>query len=389
MAILLHFFLDTRATEGDAPAPLKLAVSKRSQTAFVLTGIALRPSEWQRKEQKVVLHPRRKILNADIARMKAEAEDYLRPMIYSGELAELSSSQIRDLIKSHFYGSYSRVKLADIYFPFADAKGPGTAAIYRSAWGRLRRWKPNADNIELHAVTGPFIQSFDAWLLDTFRPNTAVATMRCFRAAWNEGVRLGKCSGNPFEGINTTTAQTRSRDLSLEQIRALWRAGTKSAKEAEALDFFRLSFLLRAMNPVDLLNASPDEMQNGRIYYSRRKTGKDISVKVEPEAAEIIARRGNARHLFAASLTYGSFRIRCNVYLKNIAARAGLPPVTMYWARHTLASLLFEQGGSMDVVSAILSHSLGGARVTATYVAVRESQLDEAMRKVIDSVTLP
>lgn len=386
--ITLHFYLDIRAVKPGSPAPLKLGVGKRQRTAYILTGVSLLPSEWDARLQRVIKHPRAKVLNSDLARMKAQAEDFLRPLIYNGELADLSATEIRDIVKSHFYGHFTAVKLSDIYLPFAASKAPGTGVVYREAWRRLLLWKPTAEDMPLQSLTPSQVEAFHTWLLDSYKPNTVVSTLRCLRAAWGEAVRLGKASGNPFAGIRMIPAPTHGRDLSLEQMRRLWRVEPRDKQEAAALDFFKLSFLLRAINPADLLSVSPSDISNGRLYYTRQKTGKPVSAKIEPEAAEIIARRGDARHLVAITILPRSYANIASMTLKRIAKREGLPPVTMYYARHTLASLLFEQGGSMDVVSAILSHTLGGAKVTATYVAVREARLDEAMRRVIDAVVL-
>ena len=49
-------------------------------------------------------------------------------------------------------------------------------------------------------------------------------------------------------------------------------------------------FYLCGINSVDLFNARPDALSNGRLEYVRAKTHKAYSVKVEPEAMEIIDR---------------------------------------------------------------------------------------------------
>lgn len=384
--ITLHLYLDCRAVPDGSPAPLKLGVGKRQRTAYIMTGISLLPSEWDAKAQKVIKHPRHKALNSDLARLKAQTEDYLRPLIYNGELAELSAREIKDLVNAHLYGEVNKVTLWEVYQGVMKSKGAGTGTVYRSAWLRFAGWRQGAEAFPIQRFTQTVVRDFHTHLSGQFKPNTVTSTLRCFHAVWNEAIRQGKVSGNPFEGISIGEAPTHGRDLSLEQIRKFWRAGTHNEREVLALDFFKLSFLLRAINPVDLLRVSPADISNGRLYYNRQKTGKAISVKIEPEAEAIIARRSDGKHLFSTGMLDSSFKTLCSHTLSTIAKREGLPPVTMYYARHTLASLLFEQGGTMDIVSAILSHTLGGARVTATYVAVREARLDEAMRSVIDAV---
>lgn len=73
-------------------------------------------------------------------------------------------------------------------------------------------------------------------------------------------------------------------------------------------------------------------------------------------------------------------------HIAEIADALGLPKVSLYWARHTFASLAFELGYGMDLVSAALGHSLGGAPITSVYVAVQDKQVDDLARAVYDYV---
>lgn len=100
-----------------------------------------------------------------------------------------------------------------------------------------------------------------------------------------------------------------------------------------------------------------------------------------------IARRGNASHLWALSgkRDWSNYNRITNYELTRIARSLGLPPVTMYWARHTLASLMLETGAPVEIIAAALGHSYG-PRFTMGYVSIRERQVDEAVRRVYDFV---
>ena len=72
--------------------------------------------------------------------------------------------------------------------------------------------------------------------------------------------------------------------------------------------------------------------------------------------------------------------------LRKAAVRLGIKePISAYWARHSWATLAIEIGGTMEMVSAGLGHSLG-VPVTNIYVAYRQKQIDELARKVMDYV---
>ena len=68
---------------------------------------------------------------------------------------------------------------------------------------------------------------------------------------------------------------------------------------------------------------------------------------------------------------------------REVCEVLGLTPATMYWARHTFASLMLETGAPVEVIAEALGHSYG-PKVTMGYVTIRERAVDEAVRKVYD-----
>lgn len=182
--------------------------------------------------------------------------------------------------------------------------------------------------------------------------------------------------------------ERKSRALTAEQLRAFFALEPATERAREALDLFKLSFYLRGMNGVDISKAGPGDIFNGRLLYERTKTGRPYSVKIEPETEAIIARRGNSLHLFAPMANFASYARYIqdvDANLKTLAKAADLPPVTMYWARHTFASLVIETGGTMEILAGALGHAYG-PRITAGYVTLQQRQVDEAVRRVFDYI---
>jgi integrase len=71
--------------------------------------------------------------------------------------------------------------------------------------------------------------------------------------------------------------------------------------------------------------------------------------------------------------------------LKRIAERNALPSVTMYWARHTWATLASaDLGIDLATISDALGHQ-PEKKVTLTYIRRKDfGRIDEANRKVIN-----
>ena len=109
-----------------------------------------------------------------------------------------------------------------------------------------------------------------------------------------------------------------------------------------------LMFYLIGINAIDLFNLK--QIVDGRIEYKREKTGKLYSIKVEPEAMEIINRyKGNKfllNTLETNDYNYRKYMAAMNRGLQKLGnfERKGLggkkirdilfPDITSYWARH-------------------------------------------------------
>ena len=154
-------------------------------------------------------------------------------------------------------------------------------------------------------------------------------------------------------------------------------------------------FYLIGINAVDLFGAK--EIRNGRLEYRRTKTGKLYSIKVEPEAMEIIQKYKGNEHLLNIMDKYSDYRlflVRMNASLKFIGdvingkdGKKQIPPrfpdISSYWARHTWATIAASLDIPKETISAALGHEIGSP-ITSIYIKFDQNKVDEANRKVID-----
>lgn len=180
---------------------------------------------------------------------------------------------------------------------------------------------------------------FDEFLSRTARSaNTRAIHFRNIRAVFNDAIDDEVTSMYPFRKFKIRSAPTRKRSLSADDMRTLI---NYPCEEYQIIyrDMFILMFYLCGINAVDLLNARPDALCNGRLEYVRAKTHKPYSVKVEPEAMEIINRYRGKRFLLNIMDTrknYKDFLHRMGNALKQIGPveRHGLGPVTVLVSAH-------------------------------------------------------
>jgi integrase len=115
-----------------------------------------------------------------------------------------------------------------------------------------------------------------------------------------------------------------------------------------------------------------------------KKTGKLYDLPVVDCAAALIERHRGVSRLLATCERYSSarhFTSFCNGQLQriNLPALHGIT-LTMYWARHTWATVAAGLDIPTDTIAAALGH--GSHTVTDIYIRRDASKVDEALRQV-------
>lgn len=391
--ITLRYYLDARrpSRRPDGKFPIKLAVTKHGDTALLPVLAYASREEWDQRAQRLKggrLGDAGK-LNAYLARQMLRFEEILREMVEQvASGPAMTSAQIRDYIQERCFDAEPGVSLGEYFSRMAEERKGTTRKSFLQARDACGKAVTGILSKPLTTVTTRDVKRVDEWLRAHTKPSTRNTYASKLRQVLKAAHRDGITAADAGREIKIGTAVTRSRALTAEQLRVFLGQQPDDLLDREALDFFALSFYLRAINPVDLLRVGPDDVFNGRLTYTRAKTGKDYSVKVEPEAEEIIARRRSDRHVFEVPRgRVAEWYLRnLTTHLKAMAGRLGLPAVTMYWARHTFASLMLETGAPVEIIAAALGHSYG-PRITMGYVTIRERAVDEAVRKVYDYVS--
>lgn len=389
--ISLRYYLDTRkpSSRPDGKFSLKLAVTKRGDTALLPVLAYATREEWDPKAQRLKggrLGDAGRV-NTYLARQMLRFEQILRDLVDEGTAATMTARQVRDVIAERVMEAGPGISLGEYFDKVTKEKHGSTRLGFENARASYERAVPRIMERPLSSVTDKDVQKIDDWLRRHLAPNTRNTYIAKLTQVLKRAHREGLVAADAGRDVKLMHVIPKSRALTVEQLRILLAADPGTDAGREALDFFLLSFYLRAINPEDLFRVGPDDIFNGRLQYTRAKTGRDLSVRVEPEAAEIIARRGDASHLFSpGKWTDKRNRLqKMDAALRLLAKGNGLPPVTMYWARHTFSSLIIELGYSMELLAGALGHSLG-PRITAGYVTLQQRKVDDVARRVYDYV---
>jgi integrase len=289
----------------------------------------------------------------------------------------MSNDDLKRLIQEKILGIFSSKKnLVDNINDYAEkAKTQRTKELYLETAKKVSLYDSKASMDISHM----WLESFNDYLLQTISTNSAAIHLRNIRAVFNWCRKNENLTNYPFSKFSIEYEETRKRSLTIEDIKRLRDMPVKKNQERYR-DAFMLMFYLIGVNAVDLFTASHSQVVNGRFDYKRAKTGKPYSIKIEPEAKSILEKYKGKKYLlcFCDTSDLHHFLQHMNRELRSL-----MDGVTSYYSRHTWATLAYNNGISIDTVSAALGHS-HGSKVTNVYIDVDQKNVDEANRKVID-----
>ncbi len=382
--ITTKFYLDTRATAAGCAAPLKISVTVNRTVAYIPTGIRLLPSDWNRAANKAKSAAVQQA--ADMVRMNV-INISLR-LSQEGKLDGLGAREVRDRILGELSPSrYKPACLLETMRAYASQPKlkPRTKEIYLATVARILAFDAKAERLTFSDIDVGWMDRFDTFLAKTSpKKNARNIHHRNIRAVFNYARKRDLTQNYPFLIYEIHNEATRKRALSPEMLRKLFFAELPEWQR-KYVDFFFASFFLIGMNTEDLLHAT--DIVDGRLEYRRAKTARPYSIKMEPECRAIFRRMAGKNYLLNPLDTYAKtchWTSKVDNVLKDIAAGLGLPPISMYWARHSWITIATDLDIPPKTVEAAAGHSSGS--VTDIYIDFDRSKIDWANRVVIDFV---
>ena len=403
---------DTRHTKRaeDKPASVKIAINHRGSSGYVSTGISLLPGQWD--HGVVVKHPNSTNLNIRIRDRWNAVDRTLDVLRKEGKLKGLSASAMARLVEERI--EQDEVGAPDLFMPRLRAyierqTKQGTIITYKQTEKKVIAFCESEDPQTHRRRTDPEVLCFSdinqdwLWNFDKFmaksapNPNARNIHLRNIRAVFNDAIADGATDAiYPFKKFKITPVATPDLSMTLDDLRTLWHFEGPAWLQYY-VDMFKLSFLLCGIYIVDL--AKLKKLTRGRVEFERTKTGMPVSVLVQPEAAEIIAKYRGEKYLVSILdrfKNYKDFLHRMNENLQKVGTtynphtkkregEALFPDLTSKSARYTWSTLAAELDIPERTVGAALGHATGS--VTSIYIRTdMRKKVDEANRKVIDYV---
>lgn len=407
----VHIYLDKRSVKRGEEAPLKIGINKKGSSAYISLKIKVYPTQWDAEKERIKDHPNKKVLQSYIDTQRNKVSNIIMDLTKDGKLTKLTATQIKNKVQEILDPTVAvSNSFYNRFISYANSRSARrTKEMYLLTAKRMLEYDNNIKSRTFENISKDWLTGFDLFLQKTSPAiNGRNIHFRNIRAVFNDALDNEITQNYPFRVFKIKTEQTVKRSLTLEETRELFSVTDPS--QQRTIDMFKLSIYLIGINPVDLCELKEIDSQ-GRINYRRRKTKKLYSIKVEPEAFEIINRykgnnylldileRYNDSQSFIASFDYLLKRVGKCVLIQNpnfeITHRHKyikectplFPHLSSYWARHTWATLASELDIPEDVISHALGHSYStGAAVTQVYINFNRKKIDDANRKVIDYI---
>ena len=395
MRVSTKYYLDKR--RGESPYPLRLSIIINGKAAYIATNIRLHLEQW---DGQVIKHPRAQMLNAQLSALKADIDCRLLEWQRTGVLAGKSASEAKAMIEASAAPETNKqITFGKHFSALAERKKGQTRTGYNYTYACLKNYT-DIDSTRFEEVTPKWLERFERFELAAGKSTATISLhFRYIRAVINDAINEEITQNYPFRKFKIKKSESKNRSLTLGELRTLltWQVEPHQEKY---LSVFKLMILLRGINLKDLALLTHDNVSRGRLEYIRAKTDKPYSIKIEPEIRKLLDELRGDKYLIDILDRYSDHRVythKINNELKRIGittiGKKGkktikplFPKLTTYWARHTFATIAYNECNiPMDIISDMLGHSNGMA-VTNVYVRRNAKIADEAARKVIDKI---
>lgn len=392
------------STAEGKPGTLYFQVTHRRSTRTVYTDYHITPEEWDGRTSfiRIVGTPERQAeLQLIVSKIRWDCKR-LAAFITEREQAML------EYTADDIVSAFRLLPPCQTWFGFIHGMTAkklrigrlGTAKTYRDALMSFSRFR-NGEDLTIDALDAETMNLYEAWLKGRgVKRNSSSCYLRTLRTLYRKAVETGLTTDKHiFRHVFTGFAKTAKRAIPLGSLRAIRQLQlSEGSAIAFARDLFMLIVYLQGISFVDLAYLKKDDIRNGQLHYSRKKTGQELTVGWESVMQDIVDNyihltKGSPYLLPIITKTDGTERRqyermehKVNYYLKKIGTMVGLQAsLTTYTGRHTWASILRDMGTSLSVISKGLGHE--SLKTTQIYLSSIDMEgVVKANRKMIGKI---
>lgn len=353
--------------QGEGLVQIEMAMQGRRR--YLSTHVYVRPEQWSRG--MVVGHPLQDELNYMLQRQKMEVERVELEFIKRG--VQVSLWQMQEAIRQHLSPSATLMDFGREMVQNSDRRR-NTKQGYMTLLNSIERWRKGT---LLTDIDYPFIQHYEQWMKDKkMSHNTVVGRLRQLRAILHEAVKREIIQKNPFDGYRIQQMQAKRGYVTAENLARLEQMKL-TGRDAMVRDAF-LFCCYTGLRFSDLISLRSHHFCDGWIKKEMVKTRFTVEIPYrrlfQDKAQRMIDRYGTVECL---TMNLPS-NAQTNVIVRRLMTDIGQEGnITFHSSRHTFATLLSQQGVSLEAIQQMLGHQ--SAVTTQIYREKDRSTLEASL----------
>ena len=360
-------------------SPLEIRVTYNYKQVYLSTGIMLLKNQW--KNGNIVNCPDIIQISQTLDKLVSDIRQILFDMLKEDNV---DINHIKDKLKEKEGNNTSFLqfcnKRADIrkYKKSNDTQYRYDKFIRRFfKWGKIK---------EFEDITETNIIAYDRYL--SASGMTSYSKWQNYHRFLNsfiiDAIDENLISKNPYRWLNIEKDKVNKaldKCLTPQEFKKLKKAKmpTECLERVRDLFVFQTYTCLR-YSDMATFNVNNIETVSGTKVYKcvQKKTSKRATIPLLQPALAILSKYHNVLPIIS--------NVKYNAYLKVVAQAAGLSkPLTTHWARHTGATILLNEGISMQIVAKICGHS--STRITEEiYAKLLDETVVDAIQEVKDKL---
>jgi len=392
----VKLILDDRHKRKDGKVRISMRLTHNRVPVLAATEYVVDPNDWDPVNFKIIFRKDNKEhvtrANNKISRMIIDAEDMIDYLTNTGEIETMSAADL----KAKVLNKSKRVTFRSFNQKIIDelklAKRLGNASCYEQAQRFLDKYTDNAE-LTFQQINFRLLKKLESeHLAKENSLNSLSFYLRTIRATYNRAMKEGivKRDNYPFANYSIKDTKPAKRAIKMSEIGKIRDIKLPVGTSIwNARNYFMFSFYNIGMNFADIAHLKKTDIINNRIDYTRTKTGRKYSIKLNPPAKAIInlykKTQADSEYVFPIIkrdtielqlMDLQNERKTFNQKLKIIQKKCKIKSnLTSYVARHSWATI----AKNLNVPVSVISEGLGHEDIKTTQI-----YLDSFDDKVID-----
>jgi len=375
--------------------PLMLRITKDRKRKYFSLGVSVKLENWDfSKNQPKPNTPNRelilKLIDTKIAIYREAVLEY--KSVDKDFTLEMLIEKVEKPVKAITVGILIQSHIDDL----RAQKRYNYAISFQQLYNSMLEYNKHL-NIYFSDISISWLKGYETYLKTKgLKVNTIGIRFRTLRALYNLAIEkeIVKSEYYPFKRykVSKLYQNTVKRAISKDEIISIMNYDANGDFYTQlAINLFSFSYLLGGINFVDMAYLTTDNIIDGKLIYTRKKTGKLIQLPLHDKALSYVPpNKGNELYLFPILSSFHKTEqqklnrthkviAKVNRKLKQIGNTVGLSiPLTTYVARHSYATVLKRSGVSTSIISESLGHS--NEKITQVYLdSFENEQLTNAL----------